>query len=74
MSLQRINFLHLTASEIQPRQTFLATRLPGHLDTMGENNNLTALKGCEVKHLSQILNPKKQKPLNQQYVHIKQNI
>ena len=44
MSLPSINFLHLTVSEIQPGQTF-----PAHPDTMGENNILTALKGCTVK-------------------------
>ena len=48
MSLPRINFLHLIVSEIQPGQTF-SHRLPAHLDTMGENNTLTALKGCGVK-------------------------
>ena len=48
----KYNFLHLTVSEIQPRQNFPATRhncLPTHLDTMGENNTPTALKGCGVK-------------------------
>ena len=45
MSLPSINFLHLTVSEIQARQTFPAARA----DTMGENNTLTALKGCGVK-------------------------
>ena len=35
-------------SEIQPVQTF--SRLPPtHLETMGENNAPTALKGCGVK-------------------------
>ena len=32
-------------SEIQPGQTF-SCHPPAHLDTMGENNTLTALKGC----------------------------
>ena len=36
-------------SEIQPGQTFPAARPPVHLDTMGENNTPTALKGCGVK-------------------------
>ena len=48
MSLPSINFLHLMVSEIQPGQTF-SCRLPTHPDTMGENNTLTALKGCGVK-------------------------
>ena len=48
MSLIRINFLHLTVSEIQPGQTF-SRRKPAHPDTMGENNTPTALKGCGVK-------------------------
>ena len=48
MSLLSINFLHLTVSEIQPRQTF--SRYPSaHPDTMGENNTPTDLKGCGVK-------------------------
>ena len=42
-------------SEIQPRQTF-SGRQPAHptahLDTMGENNTPTALKGCGVKSVS----------------------
>ena len=41
MSLPGINFLHLTLSEIQPRQTFswcLPTQPPAHPDTMGESN------------------------------------
>ena len=34
-------------SEIQPGQTFFQVAcLPSHPDTMGENNTLTALKGC----------------------------
>ena len=52
MPLPSINFLHLTVSEIQPEQTFSGlppTRPPAHLDTMGENNTPTALKGCGVK-------------------------
>ena len=52
MSLPSINFLHLTASEIQPGQTFSRhkpARPPAHPDTMGENNTPTALKGCVVK-------------------------
>ena len=56
MSLPRINFLHLTVSEIQPGQT-ISRRPPArpdalppdHPDTMGENNTPTALKGCGVK-------------------------
>ena len=48
MSPPCINFLHLTVSEIQPRQTF-SRRPPAHPDTMGENNTPTALKGCGVK-------------------------
>ena len=47
MSLPCINFLHLTVSEIQAGQTF-SRRVPGHPDTMGENNTPTALKGCGV--------------------------
>ena len=47
MSLPSINFLHF--SEIQPGQTFPATRLPARPDTMGENNTPTALKACGVK-------------------------
>ena len=34
MSLLSINLAHLTVSEIQPRQTFPATHLPAHQDTM----------------------------------------
>ena len=51
MSLPSINFLHLTVSETQPGQTFLATchHPPTHPDTMGENNTPTAFKGCRVK-------------------------
>ena len=49
MSLPSINFLHLMVSEIQPGQTFPAAHPPAHPDTMGENNTLTALKGCGVK-------------------------
>ena len=48
MSLPSINFLHLTVSEIQPGQIF-SRRPPTHLDTMGENNTPTDLKGCGVK-------------------------
>ena len=48
MSLPSINSLHLTVSEIQPRQTF-SRHPPAHLDAMGENNTPTALKGCGVK-------------------------
>ena len=39
-------------SEIQSRQTFSRrppTHPNAHSDTMGENNTLTALKGCGVK-------------------------
>ena len=38
-------------SEIQAGQTFspTPTHPPTYLDTMGENNTLTALKGCGVK-------------------------
>ena len=50
MSLPSINALHLTVSEIQPRQTF--SRPNAHPDTMGENNTLTALKGCGVIKLN----------------------
>ena len=51
MSLPSMNFLHLTVSEIQPRQTISHLPLsPAHLparpDTMGENNTPTALKGA----------------------------
>ena len=48
MFLPSINFLHLTVSEIQPK-LFPAARPTAHTDTMGENNTLTALMGCEVK-------------------------
>ena len=48
MSLPSINFLHLTVSEIQPRQTFSHCNPPAHPHTMGENNTPTALKGCGV--------------------------
>ena len=48
VSLPSINFLHLTVSEIQLRQTF-SHHLSAHPDTMGENNTPTALKGCGVK-------------------------
>ena len=55
MSLPRINFLHLTVSEIQPGQTISrrpptrpSGRPPAHPDTMGENNTPTALQGCGV--------------------------
>ena len=37
-------------SEIQPRQK-CSRRPPTNPDTMGENNTLTALKGCGVKLL-----------------------
>ena len=47
MSLPSINFLHLTVSEIQLRQTF-SRRPPAHQDTTGENTP-TVLKGCGVK-------------------------
>ena len=40
MSLPSINFLHLTVSEIQPRQTFLP---PAHPDAMNESNIQTVL-------------------------------
>ena len=53
MSLPSMNFLHLTVSEIQPGQTIsrrLTARPPAHLDTTGENNTPTALKGCGVKN------------------------
>ena len=39
MSLPSMNFLHLTVSEIQPRQT-ISRRPPAHPDTMGENNKM----------------------------------
>ena len=32
-----------------PDKLFPAARRPAHPDTMGENNTLTALKGCGVK-------------------------
>ena len=48
ISLPRINFLHLTVSEIQPGQTF-SCRPPAHPDTMGENKTPTTLKVCGVK-------------------------
>ena len=47
-----IKFLHRMVSELQPGQTFshhLCAQMPTHLDTMGENNTPTALKGCGVK-------------------------
>ena len=47
MSLPRMNFLHLTVSEIQPGQT-ISRRPPAHPEAMGENNTPTALKGCGV--------------------------
>ena len=52
MSLPGMNFLHLTVSELQPRQTISHSppaNPPTHPDTMSENNTLTALKGCGVK-------------------------
>ena len=55
MSLPSINFLHLIVSEKQPGQTFPFDRLPAHPDTMGENDTLTAIKGCGVKTLRQLL-------------------
>ena len=48
MSLPSFNFLHLMVSKISPGQTFSCC-LPTHLDTMGEENTHTALKGCGVK-------------------------
>ena len=52
MSLPSINYLHLTVSDVQPRQTFYCCppALPNAalLDTIGENNTQTALKGCSV--------------------------
>ena len=54
MSLPSINFLHLTVSEIQPRQNFSLCP-PANSDTMGENNTPTALMGCGVKTKYQIL-------------------
>ena len=50
-----INFLHLIVSEKHPGQTFPFDRLPAHHDTMGENNTPTAIKGCGVKTLRQLL-------------------
>ena len=62
MSLPIINFIHLTVSEIQSRQT-LSSRQPNcpptHPDTMGENNTLTALKGCGVKTIVLLWSKKK---------------
>ena len=48
MSLPSINFLHLTVTQIQARQTY-SRQPPAHPDTMGENNTLTALKRSGVK-------------------------
>ena len=51
MSLPSINFLYLTVSKKQARQTSsrrLPTFLSSHPDTMNENNTLTALKGCGI--------------------------
>ena len=50
MSQLSITFLHHTVSEIQAGQTFPAARPPAHPDTMGENNDQTALKACGVKN------------------------
>ena len=44
-----INLLHLTVSEIQPKQTFSRCLL-AQPDTMGENNTGTTLKGCGGKN------------------------
>ena len=55
MSLPSINFLHLIVFEKQPGQTFPFDRPPAHPDTMGENNTPTAIKGCGVKTLRQLL-------------------
>ena len=52
MSVPSINVRHLTVSEIQAGQTF-SHRPPTHPD-MGENNTLTALKGCGVKIILKI--------------------
>ena len=41
-------------SKIQAGQTF-SRRPTAHPDTMGENNTVTAFKGCEVKILQQAL-------------------
>ena len=51
MSLPSVNFLHLTVSEIQAGQTFSRSP-PAHLDTMGENNTPTALKGTRCTALT----------------------
>ena len=61
MSLPSISFLHVTASVIQPGQTF-SHHPPAHPDTMGENNSPTALKSCGVKkhkyiHLIDLFSP-----------------
>ena len=54
MSLPSINFLHLMVSEIQPGQT-ISRRPPAHPDTIGENNTPTALRGCGVKRVNNIV-------------------
>ena len=68
MSLQSINFLHITVSEIYTLQTFshlppdCPNSLPAHPDTMGENNTRRAIKSCEVKNRK--VSPWKQLLLN----------
>ena len=66
MPVPSINFLHPTVSEIQPGQTF-SRRPPAHPDTVGENNTLTALKGCGVKTTSYIMIS------SQQFLHLVAN-
>ena len=53
--LTSINFLNLIVSEKHPGQTFPSDCPPTHQDTMGENNTATAIKGCGVKTLRQLL-------------------
>ena len=49
--LTSINFLHLTVLRQSPDKLFPKASPPAHPDTMGENNTLTALKGCGVKKI-----------------------
>ena len=55
MILPSINFLHLIVSEKHPGQTFPFDSPTAHQDTIGENNTPTAIKGCGVKTLRQLL-------------------
>ena len=49
-----LRFLRYSPDKLFPAPAHQTANPPAHLDTMGENNTLTALKGCGVKNYIQL--------------------